>query len=967
MKGLHKNIFFPLSIIILLMYIVFILLLPIIGEQPEVFHDIILERVAIDGTNKSGEIRLFWSVLCSSVIGIILLLHFFSFKKDEVNNLSSNNLLVLNILIIPNIITLLFTGKFSFSLLALLLIFYIIREKQSMVNTINIMSLIPIIYYSFMGIIALMVVFFQKKIDINSFFVKIATIIILLSIYFWGKIKNNLLFNIQKTCGIFQIFIPLLLSIAFIEKYIYKNKIYAVNLPCPYKFIMGGILVSLVFYAIYCCFRKRNKIIYESTVISICIFVSFYTPNMIIPDDWHHSGEQIIAWNQIFNLNQDLYNDYAPVSGLYPLFTGFFKNFILSGNISDYNASFSLAFSFICIMTSIMLCYITGTKLALFLVIIFPLSTYSRQWLVLPSILFLIWSKILKNPGRWIGCWIWIIFLNGLYYPLYGMGLLIGTLPVGIYQCIKYVKNIKVKKKNIRILLGVWMICLIPIVFCIPLLYKMALNILNYSSQTILADGISIFGQPLPSGFLPYITHEEIRTILYYATRLSLPIIGVLLYVGIIYYLIRNWKKNIGIQPVLGLLSGLTILLIAYTYSMVRKDEYALLMRTGPIFIIIISFLLTIILYKYGHQFLNKSSQAILMGLSLGLGILLQVNINDTVSLPNNAVVLCDGMEKIKPNYIVSDEYELIDEQTKNLIPNIGNGFIRSDQKILLQTDASILNEIDSKNSLYLFQLGGQLEYEFLKRKVPFAALPTTARSYDTQQEIINILEKYPNIARTIYAWDNYYIYYWLMQNGYSYCIEYGYSASESEYEDIFNIKYPSELNYQNVVYDNIDYGYEYTNIANSLGRSMDSLYPIFEIYSNKETEINLDSNTPIVEIKFDKAIAGKDADFLYLDLDSTYNLEKDFTKSLKEYFTPNEKGKKIQVIVSWKGKDNIARNMTFNIGHGKLLIPLGVNPDWLLNEHNEISIGINFVDESLSNEKITINNVKFLKLKQER
>lgn len=71
--------------------------------------------------------------------------------------------------------------------------------------------------------------------------------------------------------------------------------------------------------------------------------------------------------------------------------------------------------------------------------------------MVLPVLLLLFDKALWEKPMHWLRCWIFSCFLAGLYYPLYGGALLLGTLPSGIRMLLRAIKETdwKTERKNL--------------------------------------------------------------------------------------------------------------------------------------------------------------------------------------------------------------------------------------------------------------------------------------------------------------------------------------------------------------------------------------------------------------------------------------------------------------------------------------------------------------------------------------
>ena len=99
-----------------------------------------------------------------------------------------------------------------------------------------------------------------------------------------------------------------------------------------------------------------NNPILVSSILAIAVFNAYCMPIRVVPDDlWHH-GEEVVAWQQVFECGKTLYHDYMPASGLHPFVEGFYLNVILDKTAASIPEACALLMITIAILT-IFLCY----------------------------------------------------------------------------------------------------------------------------------------------------------------------------------------------------------------------------------------------------------------------------------------------------------------------------------------------------------------------------------------------------------------------------------------------------------------------------------------------------------------------------------------------------------------------------------------------------------------------------------
>ena len=513
----HKSIpfFIPFAATIFVLALMFHDLFPLIGSAPQKFTDIIIENVARNGSNKSGELLLFWMLLAAGLLMIPALCILFRFfgRKLPANLLTGRTLTDRTLtdrtltgrtlagrtlfgrisstrdnswyselgrfyclfFLIPAGIRLLVYGDISFPLLMLFLLSFV-ASFFSRDFGLSIPVLYLFTYYGIVGMASFLSLFTEKA-NVSSTFLYLSTLItasvfLLISVIYChvkprsGKIAHvenshryitstDFLYGIlHKVILLLQILTPALFSVYFIDSYLYQgNKIRAPYAPGYYIFFGACIVIALFFlfrhllrtFSIADSLPLRS-LISAPAVICLFIYNSYSAAPMYAQPDQHHHGEQMIPWQQIFTLGQSVYDDYTPVSGLFPLFNGGISHFLLKGSISDYSPAISITMVLICVLTRYLVYRHAGGTWALITAVFFALPCYNRQYLVLPSLLLLMFPGLIRNRNLWLKAWILTCFIGGLYYPLFGAAVLVGTLPFGLVQVISLVREPDFKK-----------------------------------------------------------------------------------------------------------------------------------------------------------------------------------------------------------------------------------------------------------------------------------------------------------------------------------------------------------------------------------------------------------------------------------------------------------------------------------------------------------------------------------------
>lgn len=921
-------------------------LLPLFGGGHQAFTDIIIENVSASGLNKSGELQLFWLILAAGALLLPLSLFLYTRITEKENKtkhtvkieLSQYRIPVFGgILIFPFLFYLVIFQKFSLPLFAGLLIFVFCRFFCQR-ETGRILLIFVLSYYALTAVLTLLSVFtpLTDKRKISSGFLYSLTILtgIILSAAFLllEKKKPSLNFG-NRLMLILQCLLPGLLAIWLVDDYLYQGNRIQVPYAIGYTaFFLIFMLVSVILLIIRTIrFWNKNSHYFINTLTPILIFVyhSFCAAPMYAQPDQHHHGEQMIPWNQVFDFGQSLYKEYTPVSGLFPFVNGFFQNLWLGNTVTDYSPAISITMVIFCIITMYLIYRHVGGAYATAFAVFFTLPCYNRQYMVLPVLLLLTLPELLSKKNLWLWIWIFSCFVSGLYYPLFGAALLLGTLPLGIYQLFTFIKTGALRHRLKSPLFYItWAILILLIIESSPLLFRMLRHTLTYSSQTVMADGIPLLGQTPPDAFMPYLTaFSGLRQAVYLSFRFLLPAAGVWAFIYCFYYMV---KKRALRSHALYFIAGALTLMVSYSYTLVRADTGKILSRTAGILIAVTGVFLPILLIHYGKALPKRSTLSVFIGICFALPMMIYAQVSWTknpdiwVYPDGESQLVMDDALKLYSCYEVPETF-LKSEDTglpRQYQKLLGDGFMVSDQLHYITDYASVTQKCDvlSENTAYM-ALDGQGFYDYLGIRCSATGYIPAARSYEAQREIWDTASQNPPVVFDIQPENSYYIFRFMLDTGYVYCAKDGAFYPPSLYNSLY------DTNARNI-YDGDDYrlyapATDFGMSAESFGASMDSLLEIFVPGAKKS----------LMERNLPDSFEGASYDFLYLELSDNAKVPEGSHLTLTWSDT---KG------VSFEGS-----RITCLIKEGQLFIPMGMNPCWLLSRIEDFTITVTSPDES--------------------
>lgn len=660
-KNIHLlNMWTILSGVTVLLCLICAFMMPIIQKGHHIFKDFVVGDVAYDGLNKLGEWHLFWGLLClgSMLTFVLALLEKSTTKSDnkiqkdsleykfierkKANNHMGERISKSIYCLLPVLISVLLYGKVSGKFLFLSFFVATIVWCGQM-EAKNVLVQFVCGYFAIESFATILAVFGNCYVLGDNKVLAFSVLLFLFSTYISKKYNSDIG---KKVSLLEQFFLPFLLCIYLKNKYSLMGEIYEVSFSKRYILIVTIIIVGVFVMNFWQIFQSKGNNIFFGSVFSIYAFVSYMPAGLIMQSDLHHHGEQILAWQQIVELGQKAYVEYSPASGLFPMIPGFINSTLFHGQATEYGMSYVLFAMLFEVLIAYVLYKQLGGEWALFIAVLFHMPEYCRTWIFVPVLLILADEKLLLDKGKWLVTWVFLIFLSGLYYPLFGVALLLGTMPVGVLILNRYFKekawkkitNLDIRVKAVRF--GVIAMVGAIIIISLPLLWRMMEHVLSMGGQTLDVDGKTLWGYEVPEWFMPYWSNLSRKTIIYNIIRMVLGIDFVMLSIYWLgrFFAVKKYEYHIKNRDsvklsegnpaqnnqsgkhcysVILLLAAIPIVvIISYFYTMVCMDEDwvgRLLSRSDHVILFVIGMVGIVAIIKYGNQFLNEKMRNFLI------------------------------------------------------------------------------------------------------------------------------------------------------------------------------------------------------------------------------------------------------------------------------------------------------------------------------------------------------------------
>lgn len=777
----------------------FALLRPHFFDGYSQMNDFIIDQIILQGTNKTGEWSFFWLMLGAGCV-LILLFYLFTanlFPSSQVQDVSdiflkidsSNRGLYLYggmLCLAPACFQSILYGAFPRSFWCFGILFalfvWILRDSALMH-----IALFLCLYFDLLLMNTLKGLFTHTVIDDQWIFLALSLCYIATLTFF--KLRKKQFPQISdQTFYVVQLPLPLLLLVYLKSSYQTPANLIALKQPALFTAAIVALIIVLFGLTIRFVMRGQRGLCISSAI-SIFLFGSYMPAARFVPSDLHHHGEQLLPLTELLKFHSMPYQDFSPVSGLYPLPIGAL-NLLLGDTATTYSFAFVLfMIVFACLTIICIRGHVNGYYTFLF-AFLFHMPAYCRTWILLPTLLILFLPAVRKNPGRFLFLYIGLSFLNGLYYPLFGFALLCGLLPYALFQFISYCKLKQYKQDiNTPSFYCKLVALIMPILICLPTLFLMAKHVVAYSSQTLLGDGLTIKGRDIPEWFLPYVTNSALKEWLYECSRFIGPMLPIwLLLICILCYIKNHYQRTASLTDNIfhmlqkpyfaGLVCALILLPLTYTYTLVIMDEdwvSRLASRSGHVALWLSLFVCILFLTADGTK-QARPARMLLCSLFISIALL------SFPTMRYYAFPTLDGATNLDSESLgaysinalpfpVSDAYQTISADDMTTFAKLGSGFMLSAHMSQLYDYHTALATVRKYDpALTIMGLSPyQLYYYLLDEKAPYTGKLSLAKSQKASMEAIKKIDAHTAFGSDLRPLHNYYIYNYLLTHGYAY------------------------------------------------------------------------------------------------------------------------------------------------------------------------------------------------------
>lgn len=938
------------------------------GNEPQKYTDVVVEYTSTFLSNKSAEMHLVFILIWGGLIAYFL----YSLWRRK-SKLKSNlyeekqaqldaNICIPAIFFAMTIVSYIVNSNTNstFVFLMLYTVCLVLYNREKLADGIMTYWLM---YYVLLALYRIYVVFGGTKV-LNYQLINVCAFLGAVSLVVFIKKTEKL----AIAAIILQVLISGLWLIYLQNSYIQNDG--DGNLIQSYNIKTEKAIVAFATIAILLCLCNIVYIIYKSklhfdtleksisvgTCVSIMAFNQFYGNGVIMSADMRHQYECVIGFQQIFKLGQMPFDEYTPVSGMYSVLHGAFFELFGKGLFANYYMASNVYFAVVVALIVILLAFHIDKKYVFILSICLPIMEYNRELydrvlFIMPVLLLLSVPKLIEQKDKWLVAWFLTSLFTGLYYPLFGVAVCVGFLPLALVQVMDYYRSGDFKKDLKRPTFYItWGSCLALALLSVPLLWGLAKQILSMANQSIASEGLSRFGQTVNGGFFSYLGEfQVIRIVLYDILSFVAPVFLTWIcgFLAIDTFIDKQGSREERIAAYkkgsIIMVGGIT-LAIAFTSTFMRLDINALFARNAGA-IIAVGALIAVFALRYIK---DAKLQMLLVVMALCMPVL------------NGAYGFSEKDTRVKPNYTVPTDYVY----TENVpIDNMGTGFFKQETLDTMLAYKDVAESVPKESRMFGFFT--QYGPPFLYNVKGFSTIEfRTIRGYKVAQACVDLIkDKKPYIGTAVEPFNNYYLYHWIMTSGY-----YSYSAEKKMFlpnEEVVDADELAIVNAQAGIQKEV---FDVGNHAASLGLSMKSLEKIFD---EVPVQIYLDEVDGYQGVFFDREIWGDDADFLYIKLAglnsepsyALYNTSKGFQIQedlklarpfMRKVYNPNQK-----LMVGWT-VNNQDYFIKCNVSQGELLIPLGAGANWLLNNHDCIWL----VGEEMS-QKIQIEEIRLLKLRE--
>lgn len=672
--------------------------------------------------------------------------------------------------------------------------------------------------------------------------------------------------------------------------------------------------------------RNPSDLIFLPAIVSICCFLSYKTPRYL-DLDFFHMGEQTLSWQQLFELGQFPYSEFAVARGLGDALPGLLNVLFFEGNLSTITVAASLPALLVTGLNTFLLCRLLGMGWGSVMAFCGASSPMFKDHLVLPFLLVLLLPGLLANPLRWLTAWLFCSVFYCLYNHTGGIALTMGTTPVAVWMLYRaiakgYLMDAWTRRRT-RFLVTSGMIVALMLILA-PLLKEWVVYVLDQGSANVIANGNTFWLRTVVPDWFRW---QDKFTWEFF--RIGGWIVGIFLLADLLarYYRCDGPEKKRELPTPFNVLciSGIFWAIAICPYSMGRID-YRGLSRPGGITLFFLGALLPLALL------LGKGSRPLrtVAAFSIVIGVASATCYSSPLEISRVAVQPIP----VPPQVVWV-------EGAKIGMPKLGNTFIDPAALDFIRSMKFVADAVLRDGETYLDQSNNLLLYYLLDKKVPaIYAGYYIVTSEGLQKKVIAALER----ERPPLVWigppktygsgtaslRSYRVYRWLLKSGYRYQEYNGlqFMVRDDRFQELFPVPPFSgadELAALSAAFDNGDIQF----VPLAWGRNMSRLEARFVRGGHPPRQVNvyqslLSMPAEGVELPgvatgwvMDGTVNGGDLDFIT------------FRIAAPPPHLP------LKVKVSWAEAGSPfseERSLILNAeADTPLLVPLGSRPAWLL------------------------------------
>lgn len=684
----------------------------------------------------------------------------------------------------------------------------------------------------------------------------------------------------------------------------------------------GGVLLNIRLFLRYGSGREEKNCILTPSVISAAAFLAYKAPPQLKQLDFFHTGELLLAWQQIFEKGQMPYTGFAWARGFSDALPGLLNSLVFEGTFASFELSFSLMGMVISGLATFLLCRSVGTLWGLVLSLLGAQMGMFKWYLFLPVLLLLIDTDLLKRPLRWLSVWFVLSIIHCLFQATAGLALTLGTMPIAFWMAAAALQG--------GDLADCWR-------------RQRSTFVLSMVALGCFSAAVS----PLLAGFITYVREQGVvnevanGTVLLRAMRIPVwfrwksqliweffRIGGWMAAIALFWHLLC--RERLGkflpekftlpdASTVVGV-SGILSTIVFIPYSMGRIDTSGL-SRTGTVSLFALGILLPLTLVLSGR--LRTSAGAILCGMLMGVALApFQLS---PEKLSRQAV---EGV-KVPAEAIWFDG-------PANRLPKIGSMYFPAEQAYTITGLKRVIDVVVRPEETYFDLTNNLALYYYLDKKVTsiYAGFYIVT-SEELQRKVISELEKSPppivlagparSFGSGLASLRCYRVYRWFMLNGYLPHIEngLGYLVRKDRYPLLNQSGISSVAQLEQLVsmfgHDSLE------AIPLAWGRNFARLERRFDRMPVSQPDVTVTKEMVYVPEKsvfipvtrtycrFVDGINGGTADFLEMQISGERTVER------------------LGVRLSWQAEGQQAHELRFAAEPGvPLLVPVGSHPGWI-------------------------------------